>query len=146
MTTNFTIKALAALLASAAISLAAPVAGYAHGGGGHGGSHSGSGSTAQPVHGPGSSHNPIVYHPVHGPGSSHNPILETKPVVRDHRHGNIHGGGPNGGNSSPQGGVTVTNGRNQVPTKLGDYPVYGEHCNGLCNPTPPPPPIVRDHR
>jgi hypothetical protein len=28
-----------------------------------------------PVHGPGSSHNPIVYHPVHGPGSSHNPIV-----------------------------------------------------------------------
>jgi hypothetical protein len=29
------------------------------------------------VHGPGSSHNPIVYHqPVHGPGSSHNPIVE----------------------------------------------------------------------
>lgn len=28
-----------------------------------------------PVHGPGSSHNPIVYHPVHGPGSTHNPIV-----------------------------------------------------------------------
>lgn len=36
-----------------------------------------------PVHGPGSSHNPIVYHPVHGPGSTHNPIIA--PVVRDHR-------------------------------------------------------------
>jgi len=35
-----------------------------------------------PLHGPGSSHNPIVYHPVHGPGSSHNPIVK---VVRDHR-------------------------------------------------------------
>lgn len=34
------------------------------------------------VHGPGSSHNPIVYHPVHGPGSSHNPIVVH---VRDHR-------------------------------------------------------------
>jgi len=39
-----------------------------------------------PVHGPGSSHNPIVYHPVHGPGSSHNPIVNTtSTVVRDHR-------------------------------------------------------------
>jgi hypothetical protein len=28
-----------------------------------------------PLHGPGSSHNPIIYHPVHGPGSSHNPII-----------------------------------------------------------------------
>jgi hypothetical protein len=28
-----------------------------------------------PLHGPGSSHNPIAYHPVHGPGSSHNPIV-----------------------------------------------------------------------
>jgi hypothetical protein len=28
-----------------------------------------------PVHGSGSSHNPIVHHPVHGAGSSHNPIV-----------------------------------------------------------------------
>jgi hypothetical protein len=29
-----------------------------------------------PLHGPGSSHNPIVRHPpLHGPGSSHNPIV-----------------------------------------------------------------------
>jgi hypothetical protein len=27
------------------------------------------------VHGPGSSHNPIVRYPVHGPGSSHDPIV-----------------------------------------------------------------------
>jgi hypothetical protein len=40
-------------------------------------------SGADPVHGAGSSHNPIIYHPVHGPGSSHNPV--TAPVVRDHR-------------------------------------------------------------
>lgn len=38
-----------------------------------------------PVHGPGSSHNPIVYHPKHGPGSSHNPIITPVTVVRDHR-------------------------------------------------------------
>jgi hypothetical protein len=58
---------------------------------------------AEPVHGPGSSHNPIVYHPVHGQGSSHNPIV-VKPgrggsrcgtqtsypcgtVIHDHRNG-----------------------------------------------------------
>jgi hypothetical protein len=28
-----------------------------------------------PVHGPGSSHNPIVKRSLHGPGSSHNPIV-----------------------------------------------------------------------
>jgi hypothetical protein len=32
-----------------------------------------------PLHGPGSSHNPIVHHgPLHGPGSSHNPIVVPK--------------------------------------------------------------------
>ena len=31
------------------------------------------------LHGPGSSHNPIVQHPpLHGPGSSHNPIVVNK--------------------------------------------------------------------
>jgi hypothetical protein len=37
-----------------------------------------------PVHGAGSSHNPIVVHPVHGPGSSHNPSSKTQtapPVI-----------------------------------------------------------------
>ena len=35
-----------------------------------------------PVHGPGSSHNPIVYRPVHGQGSTHNPIVHrTKPPI-----------------------------------------------------------------
>lgn len=38
-----------------------------------------------PVHGPGSSHNPIVNHPVHGVGSSHNPVIVPVTVVRDHR-------------------------------------------------------------
>lgn len=48
---------------------------------------------AEPVHGPGSSHNPIVRHPVHGAGSSHNPIIVSTSkyppgtVVRDHRNG-----------------------------------------------------------
>ncbi len=151
MTTKLSIKALAALLAAGAISLAASTAGYAHGGGSHGGSNSGGNSTAQPVHGPGSSHNPIVYHPVHGPGSSHNPILATKPVVRDHRHHDgPHGGlGPNGGasTSSSEGGVVVTSGsgRNKVvvPTKVGDETVHALPGNGLYN---PPPPIVHDHR
>ena len=52
-------------------------------------------TNSPPLHGPGSSHNPIVYHPVHGPGSSHNPIvsksggnaLPNGTVVRDHRNG-----------------------------------------------------------
>ena len=38
-----------------------------------------------PLHGRGSSHNPIIYHPVHGPGSSHDPIVAPVTVVRDHR-------------------------------------------------------------
>jgi hypothetical protein len=34
-----------------------------------------------PLHGPGSSHNPIVAHgPLHGPGSSHNPIIQHPPL------------------------------------------------------------------
>jgi hypothetical protein len=55
----------------------------------------GDNSGGNKLHGPGSSHNPIVYHPVHGPGSSHNPIvsksggnaLPVGTVVRDHRNG-----------------------------------------------------------
>ena len=35
----------------------------------------GSAYAGDPVHGNGSSHNPIIVHPVHGPGSSHNPII-----------------------------------------------------------------------
>lgn len=144
MNPKISIKVVAVLLASFAISLAGANASYARGGGGHGGPHTGGNTTAQPVHGPGSSHNPIVYHPVHGPGSSHNPILATKPVVRDHRnHGSYHGGGLYHGGPSPEGGVTVTStsGRNKVvvPTQVGDR-VPG---NGQYN---PPPAIVHDHR
>jgi hypothetical protein len=49
--------------------------------------HGSKAQTQTVLHGPGSSHNPIVYHPVHGPGSSHNPIVRSpgKTVVRDHR-------------------------------------------------------------
>jgi hypothetical protein len=146
MTTKSNIvNSVAALLAATAISLAASTAGYAHGGS-SGGPHSGPVATSQPNHGPGSSHDPIVYHPVHGPGSSHNPILATKPVVRDHRHHDgARGGGFNGGSGTPEGGVTVTSGRNVVPTKLGDYPVYPVNCSGLCNGGGPTP-IIRDHR
>jgi hypothetical protein len=145
-TTSSIIKTVAALLAAGAISLAASTAGYAHGSS-NGGSHSGPITTSQPNHGPGSSHNPIVYHPVHGPGSSHNPILATQPVVRDHRNpGDHRGGGFNGGSpGSSEGGVTVTNGRTIVPTKLGDYPVYTVNCSGLCNGGGPTP-IIHDHR
>ncbi len=40
------------------------------------GSGGGRGPSHPPLHGPGSSHNPIIKHPpVHGPGSSHNPIV-----------------------------------------------------------------------
>jgi len=39
----------------------------------------------QPVHGPGSTHNPVIAHgPLHGPGSTHNPIIA---------HGPLHGPG-----------------------------------------------------
>jgi hypothetical protein len=61
-----------------------------------------SSALAGPLHGPGSSHNPIVHRPVHGPGSSHNPIVVGRrgggacgiqtsypcgTVIRDHRNG-----------------------------------------------------------
>lgn len=77
--------ALLAAFAAGAL-LFAPVGAVAHGGHHHhddGSSNGGSSFGNRPVHGPGSSHNPIVYHPVHGQGSSHNPIIA--PVVRDHR-------------------------------------------------------------
>src|SRR3569623_326963 len=68
-------KNLFVLLAGGAIILGAVAVANA-------GSHGAGG----PLHGAGSSHNPIVYHPVHGPGSSHNPIVSsTGAVVRDHR-------------------------------------------------------------
>jgi hypothetical protein len=73
----------AAIAALALATLAAPGALAANQGGN---SHA-----SPPLHGPGSSHNPIVYHPVHGPGSSHNPIVRhCRPlgtVVHDHRNG-----------------------------------------------------------
>jgi hypothetical protein len=62
------------MLATAAATLTLVSAGGVFAHSGHGGGYSGSGYTP-PLHGPGSSHNPIVYHPVHGPGSSHNPIV-----------------------------------------------------------------------
>jgi hypothetical protein len=62
-----TINKLSMLAAAAALTLVSAGGAFAHGG--HAGGHYG------PVHGPGSSHNPIVFHPVHGPGSSHNPIV-----------------------------------------------------------------------
>jgi hypothetical protein len=64
------------------------------------GSHQGnnrSNMSPPPLHGPGSSHNPILRHPLHDPGSSHNPIVKTGSgkrncitrgtVVHDHRNG-----------------------------------------------------------
>src|SRR5262245_30943206 len=87
-----TIVSRLSLLAAAAATLALVCAGEAvahgrHGGGGHGAGHTpplhGPGSSHDPivhhpVHGAGSSHNPIIFHPVHGPGSSHNPIVCTR--------------------------------------------------------------------
>jgi hypothetical protein len=67
-----------------------------HGNGGGDDVNDSSGSDTKsigPVHGLGSSHNPIVYHPVHVPGSSHNPIVVLKSpyppgtIIHDHRNG-----------------------------------------------------------
>jgi len=57
--------------------LAAGNAAYARSGGYALGGPSGSGGRgySPPLHGPGSSHNPIVKRSLHGPGSSHNPIV-----------------------------------------------------------------------
>jgi hypothetical protein len=57
------------------IVLAAGSGAYALGGPGGSGGHGY--PTHPPLHGPGSSHNPIVKRPpVHGPGSSHNPVVK----------------------------------------------------------------------
>ena len=129
MSIKFGIRLVAVLLASTAISLAASQSGYAHGG--HGS------SSDHPVHGPGSSHNPIVYRPVHGPGSSHNPIIY-HPVVRDHRHPQCAGGIYNRHcrptlDNAP-GGVIVT----QVGSRGGRYGESGDTYTTNGN--------VRDHR
>jgi hypothetical protein len=80
-----------------------------------------------PVHGPGSSHNPIVYHPVHGPGSSHNPIVTTS---------SPRGGGRCG---SPGGylpcGTAVHDHRNgkNCSYVAGEYGTYAQYrkCEGM---------------
>ena len=74
-----------------------------------------------PVHGPGSSHNPIVYHPVHGTGSSHNPIIN--PTVRDHR----------GDPARPV--VTTPNCKSFAYGGCGGHPGHSKNN-----------PVVRDHR
>jgi len=61
--------------AAATLTLISVAGGSAHGGPLHGPGSSHNPIVYHPVHGPGSSHNPIVFHPVHGPGSSHNPIV-----------------------------------------------------------------------
>jgi hypothetical protein len=63
--------------------------------------------------------NPIVYHPVHGPGSSHNPIVI---VVRDHRGSGFQGvvRDHRGLNGEP-GGVAVSGGGNVVPQPTCHY-------------------------
>jgi hypothetical protein len=82
----FIASAVAIMLAAVPI---AARAGHHHHDNCNGNSNCGSAKPPPPLHGPGSSHNPIVYHPVHGPGSSHNPIVRppphgsgSKPVVK----------------------------------------------------------------
>jgi hypothetical protein len=96
MTTSLkTLKFTHLVVASAAAVLVAASVGIAWADHHHHGSDQDETTSKVPVHGPGSSHNPIVYHPVHGPGSSHNPIvsksggnaLPNGTVVRDHRNG-----------------------------------------------------------
>jgi len=70
-----TINKLAMLTAAAATLSLMSVGGAAAHGSLHGPGSSHNPIVFHPVHGPGSSHNPIVFHPVHGPGSSHNPIV-----------------------------------------------------------------------
>jgi len=71
-----TINKLAMLAAAAAtLSLVSVGGAAARGGNLHGPGSSHNPIVFHPVHGPGSSHNPIIFHPVHGPGSSHNPIV-----------------------------------------------------------------------
>jgi|SRR5579872_1057976 len=101
-----------------------------------------------PLHGPGSSHNPIIYHPVHGPGSSHNPIVSTANsppgTVRDHRTGSSNGGSPynrncrtivggalNGDCISPAPGA-------RIPPHRWDPTCNNRNISGCAN--------VRDHR
>jgi hypothetical protein len=101
MTIRSTLEKVTLLTATLAASVVLFAAGgaYAHG-------HDRDDNDRPPLHGPGSSHNPIIYHPVHGPGSSHNPIVYHPPIVRDHR----------GLNDAP-GGVTVSGGGTVVPPR-----------------------------
>ena len=72
MTTKPTFQALAAALVLTAICAGAADAGVTK----PGGSSNKVLPFPGPLHGPGSSHNPIIAHPpLHGPGSSHNPIV-----------------------------------------------------------------------
>lgn len=76
------------LVAGCALALLVATGGatFAHAGWHHGGGNTGPFGTG-PVHGPGSSHDPIVHHPLlPGPASNLKPIAIPGPVVRDHRH------------------------------------------------------------
>jgi hypothetical protein len=76
---------IVAIAAAAVFLMVSANGAFAHGGGGHGGGHNGGGGYGdnmgggQDLHGPGTSHNPIVVGqtngPLHGPGTSHNPII-----------------------------------------------------------------------
>src|ERR1700730_10220319 len=111
MTIRSTLEKVTLLTATLAASVVLFAAGgaYAHG-------HDRDDYDRPPLHGPGSSHNPIIYHPVHGPGSSHNPIIYNPPIVRDHRGSGLQGDvrDHRGMNGAP-GGVTVSGGGTVVP-------------------------------
>ena len=77
-------------IAAAAVFLVVSANGAFARGGGHGGGHGGGG---QRLHGPGTSHNPIIVGQangrLHGPGTSHNPIIAQGGRGR-HHHGHDH--------------------------------------------------------
>jgi hypothetical protein len=72
---RMTVMKLTLLSATVATSMVLAAGSGAYAISGYGGGHGY--PTHPPLHGPGSSHNPIVKRaPVHGPGSSHNPIVK----------------------------------------------------------------------
>jgi hypothetical protein len=129
MTTRSTLMRFTLLAATLAASMVLSATGgaYAHSGGDHDhGDHHHDGrdndDKGPPLHGPGSSHNPIVYNP---------PIVYTPPIVRDHRGSGFEGvvrdhRGPNGA----PGGVTVSAGGTVLPPPVVGYGGYHGHGGG----------------
>jgi hypothetical protein len=77
MRTRSTVITFAPVSAILAVGIVIAVGSGAYALGGPSGSGGRGYPTHPPLHGPGSSHNPIIKRaPVHGPGSSHNPIVK----------------------------------------------------------------------